>query len=217
MKSATALLVFCLLTATGVRADTIFSTFGAGQSFDIKSPGWSIGGALGGEFAASFAPTQNFTLDTISFAAKLLSGSDPLTVAIATDNASSPGAPIETFDVTSLSSTPTVLTVDSISHPLLSAGATYWVVLSTADSTSITWYWNDQMFVGVSSFSAGAWHASGTEVPTPAFDVTGTLASTTIPEPASIWLLAAALVAGILLCRMSCQSNHFGDTRVTKG
>jgi hypothetical protein len=209
MKSAIPLLVLCLLAATTVRADTIFTTFGASQSFDNVSS-WPIGGLEKDEFAASFAPTQDFSLDAIDFAAVLFSGSDPLTVEItdSTGSPASPSAPIETFEVASVPGVPTVLTVDSTSHPLLLAGVTYWVVLSTAASSDFGWNWNDQGFVGVSFRNSGtsSWIPFGTEVPTPAFDVIGsTPTSGIIPEPSSIWLLAAALVAGITFSRSLIQ------------
>jgi hypothetical protein len=206
MKSAMSCFALGLLIVTGVRADTIFTTFGTGHSFS-RMNSLPVGGVGQTEFAASFAPTQDFTLDGIDFAVALVSGQDPLNVEITTDSgALSPGAPLETFSVSSVPTLPSVLGVDSPSHPLLIAGATYWVVLSTAPGTEIGWDRNDQHFVGVSELVAGSpsWKALGTEVLTPAFDVLGTPVSGTIPEPASFWLMAA----GISLCGVLSTVYH---------
>src|SRR5579862_7176959 len=139
MKSVVRLLALCWLAAS-VRGDTIFSTFDMGQSF-VTAGGWPIGGSSELEFAASFVPTKDFTLDSIDFAASVFTGSDPLTVEITADDNSAPGAEIESFAVASVPAPPAVLTGDSPDHPLLRGGSTYWVGLSTGPGTIIQWNW----------------------------------------------------------------------------
>lgn len=216
MKSALLLLAFCLAAASRVHADTIYSTFDPDQSF-LSSVGWPVVGPGADEFAASFVPTQNFTLDSIELAAVLVSGVPALNIEVAADNASSPGAAVEMLSTTDLSATPAVVTIDSLSHPLLLAKETYWVVLSSDVVNEVGWNWNDAEFVGVSLLMPGSsWFPLGTEVPTPAFAVFGTPTSTTIPEPASVWLLMAALAAGVGACRIPGIRSRLGSVRVTK-
>ena len=197
MKQWIALLALSLLGAAGLRADTVFSTFGPGSSF-FTGGTWMVGGLPEDEIAASFVPSHDFTLDTIDFAAALLSGTDnDLRVDFAS-GPSAPGAPIESFTVTSLTANPSIVTLHSVLHPLLSAGVTYWVVLSAPDpaNTLVGWNLNDQGFEGVSSRQDdGTWSALGNEVPSAAFDVLGTPVNATVPEPSSV-----ALVALVVAC-----------------
>jgi len=191
MKQWIALLALSFLGAAGLRADTVFSTFGPGSTFFTGV--WMVGGPPEDEIAASFVPSHDVTLDTIDFAASLLSGTDnDLTVDFAA-GPSAPGAPIESFTVTTLAASPSIVTIHSVLHPLLSAGVTYWVVLSAPDpaNTSVGWNLNNQGFEGVSSRQDdGAWAALGNEVPSAAFDVLGTPVIATVPEPSSVPLVA---------------------------
>jgi hypothetical protein len=177
-------------------ADTVFSTFGPGQSF-FTGGVWMVGGQPPEEIAASFVPAQDFTLETIDFAAVFLSGTDSQVDVSLAAGPSAPGTPIESFTVSGLSTVSAVLTVNSASHPQLDAGVTYWVVLSALDpaATLAGWNQNDQGFVGVSArLDGGAWFDLGTEVLTPAFDVLGVPTIPTVPEP-STWSLVTLVIA----------------------
>lgn len=196
MKQSAALLALSFFVTAGLRADTVFSTFGPGNSF-FTGGVWMVGGLPEDEIAASFVPSHDFTLNAIDFAAALLTGTDnDLTVDIAA-GPSAPGAPIESFTVTSLAASPSIVTVHSVLHPLLSAGITYWVVLSAPDpaNTLVGWNLNSQGFEGVSSRQDdGTWSALGTEVPSAAFDVLGTPVNATVPEPSSVTFVALLFV-----------------------
>ena len=172
----------------GLFADTIFSTFDPGQSF-LTGAIWMIGGQPPEEIAASFVPAESFSLETIDFAAVSLSGTVTGVDVSLASGSSAPGPPIESFVVSAISGTASVLKVESIAHPQLDAGVTYWLVLSPLDPASplIGWNQNDQGIVGVSArFDDGAWLALGTEVLMPAFDIVGTPLVPTVPEP-STW------------------------------
>lgn len=188
-------LAFLFLVTQGLRADAVFSTFGPGDSF-LNGGFWMVGGPLPEEIAASFVPSQDFTLQSIDFAVALLSGTDNHIVVDLAAGPAAPGAPIESFSVTNLPTVPAVVTVDSISHPGLSAGVRYWVVLSAPDptNTSVGWNQNDQGVVDLSSRQDdGPWVDLGTEVLTPAFDVIGTPVAA-VPEPSN-WALLALVLA----------------------
>ena len=171
----------------GLFADTIASNFGSGQSF-LTAAVWMVGGQPPAEIAASFVSSQDFTLETIDFAAVSLSGAVTGVDVSVASGSSAPGATIESFAVSGISGKPSVLTVESALHPLLDAGVTYWIVLSPLDPTAplVGWNQNDQGVVGVSArFDDGAWSALGTEVLMPAFDVLGTPLVPTVPEPST--------------------------------
>jgi len=198
MKQSVALLALVFLCIGCLRADTVYSTFGSGDSF-ISSGFWTVGGPSQDEIAASFVPSANFVLESIDFAAGLLSGTDNHIVVDLAEGPLAPGPPIESFDVTGLTGSSAVVTVDSISHPLLSAGATYWVVLSAPDPTNTMagWNQNDQSLVNLSlRLDDGPWFPLGTEVLTPAFDVIGTPVAA-VPEPSPAPLLALLLACQI--------------------
>ena len=191
MKKWATLLALGMSGVCALHADTIFSTFGPGNSF-FAVGSWTVGTSSDTQIAASFVPSHEFTLDEIDFAAFAMSGTQ-VTVDIAT-GASSPELPVESFLVTGVPATPTVLTVDSALHPDLSAGVRYWIVLSSPDV--IGWNLNDQGFVGVSMRQdSDPWVDLGTEVPAPAFAVLGTpVVTTTVPEPSSCLLSAVMLI-----------------------
>jgi PEP-CTERM motif len=188
------------LVAGSIMADTIFSTFGPGDSFDTISDGnhsYDVGGGafnsnIEDQQASSFVPTESFVLDSIRVGAFNFEGSNQLTVYIAA-GATEPGAPIESFSVTGIPSTATILTFDSTLHPLLDDGTRYWVVLTKDDLAggADEWSLNTAGFLGRSFmlFQNGVWHDRPTAV-APAFDVSGT-----VPEPSSIALLFTALAA----------------------
>lgn len=183
-------LILCLalgFCGTRLFADTIFSTFGPGQSFLVNGV-WMVGGQPPAEIAASFVPGESFSLETIDFAAVSLSRTLTGVDVTLASGSSAPGAPIESFDVSGISGMASVLRVDSTLHPQLDAGVTYWIVLSTLDPAGplVGWNQNDQHVVGVSArFDDGAWLALGTEVLAPAFDVKGNPIVSSVVEPST--------------------------------
>ncbi len=90
-----------------------------------------------------------------------------------------------------------VYTADSVSHPLLTAGTTYWVVLSADNPATSEFLWNQSPTPGGVFFSQSGnagWEIQPEET-APAFDVLGTPAITTVPEPSTFFLLLAPLFA----------------------
>jgi hypothetical protein len=124
-------------------ADTIFSTFGPGNSYS-SNVGWLIGGILfggtltTGEAALSFVPTTDYTFAQIDVAVLRESGNGPLDLYLT--SGSTIGNPIESFQITTIDSSPGIYSVTSVVKPVLNGGTNYWLVL-TADPTDSNFDW----------------------------------------------------------------------------
>lgn len=187
MSRLISLLALSFLGSGMLFADTVYSTFDPGQSF-LNGSVWTIGGIPPEQIAGSFVPSEDFTLDTIDFAAVSLALTDSRVEVTLAAGPSAPGASIESFTVSGISPIAAVYSVNSIAHPILDANVKYWIVLAPVDQSDpmVGWDQNDQGFVGVSALlDGGAWMDKGTEVLTPAFDVLGSPVVPTVPEPSS--------------------------------
>jgi hypothetical protein len=201
--------------AERANAALLTGTFGPGDSFLGES--YLIGNSLfQQEIAAGFAPEVTATLDTIRVAAFFDSGLNDFTVYIAPNIAGEPGSPLESFTNLSFGVVPGILTLNSISHPLLTAGTRYWVVMTAPQlaNSQGEWNLNDQGFGGVLArnfFGAFAWTLD--PGPTPAFDVSGTV----VPEPSTFVLASAALaVFGACVRRKPAASSQLFPHRRAK-
>jgi hypothetical protein len=193
------LLAVCSFVASGIHASpiTIYTTFGPGQTYNATN-GWVIGTAPGfneEEIAARFVPGADYTLDAIDFAATYVSGFDGVTLEIDANDFGKPGAAIESFSFAVSSTTAEVFTADSVLHPLLTAGTTYWVLLAADEPGNTDVLWNQSTTTaGFSSQSGSGPWLPQSELIAPAFDVLGTPATAAVPEPATFSLLLAPLL-----------------------
>jgi hypothetical protein len=130
------------------KAGVIFSNLGAGDSFTLTS-GWVVGnrntpfGSVTLEVAVAFTPASDAIFTGADFAAELLEQPGDLTVALlATGDAGTPGAALETFTVAA-PALPSLVSIASSLNPVLNAGTEYWLDISSA-STAAWWLDNDQ-------------------------------------------------------------------------
>jgi len=179
-------------------ATVLFSSFGTGDSFDI-SGGSTVSGAdvvnmgtqtIGNAFTVSGG---NFQLGSIEVATFLQDGDNSLKISLAADNSGLPGATLESFSLSSLTYYPgTILSVSSITNPLLLNGGVYWVVLEAgASNTEAAWCSSQPHVDGPSAWNNGTdWATNAPNFQ--AFRVTS------VPEPGTVSLLILGAAVSLL-------------------
>jgi hypothetical protein len=191
--SCLAALALVLGVSGSARADVIFNNFGAGDSYQTNV-GHAIGVSGGTNLASAdaFTPGATYTLDSITLALGHITGANSVTVSLAANNGGVPGATIESFSVSGLGNfgvnNPPV-TVNSTTHPLLTAGTEYWVTATTGSGLD-AWNFNNINDIGIHAFSTnGGSSWTGNTDTRDAFRVTGTpSAGAAVPEPGTLAL-----------------------------
>jgi hypothetical protein len=184
-----------LVLASPAASAILASTFGPGDTF-LNGPPYIVGNAIfQAEIAAPFTPGTTANLEAIRVAVSFTSGIDDFTVYIAPDIGGAPGPPLESFTGLRFDTNPGILTLSSLSHPLLRAGSPYLVVVTAPDliNSQGGWHVNNQGFNGLLArnfFGNFAWVQD--TAPTPAFDVRGTL----VPEPSTFLFTFGGLLIG---------------------
>ncbi len=155
----------------------LFNSFGPGDSYQPLLNGWSLGG--GWVQGIGFTPQVSGTVDKIEIAVFRITGGTQLDAFLRSDLGNYPGALIEQYSFTvPAGSDDLKLSVDSSSHPLLTAGVQYWLIVAPPDivNEEFGWYrnppisgvWNAQ-----AQSTIGPWHVwPGDYAPT--LKVTGT-------------------------------------------
>jgi PEP-CTERM motif len=204
---------------------TIVNTFGVGNSF--VSPGFTVGGGIfprhdpppnqGVSAAWEFQATFSAILDEIDLAVQYTSplvggsGAPNLDVSLFSNLANQPGLSIETIHLTNVnggSTTTGIASALSVSHPLLTAGTDYWLVVAPPDllNTAFDWKLSPISNTGVigeaSSLGNAPWQSFATNGGGNAFIVTGTQ----VPEPTTFALGLLGILALHLLARRQRDS-----------
>ena len=198
--------VVCALSLAG--------TAGADTLLDTGTPGGWLGYYgfdvfVGQSVAIAFTPTQDYAFDNVSL---WLMSNDfdaagrTLTVSLRTDSGSgaTPAGPsgttLEFWNHTTgaVGWTPLLETLDSVSHPLLHAGTTYWIVAESNEPALVDPVWvaagnGPSYWMGNIDFQSGpAWQIGQSSGP-PGVVIN----ATAVPEP-SVLLLGAVGVPLLL-------------------
>jgi hypothetical protein len=198
-------ILFLLPAVSTASIITVFTNFGAGQSYNTAG-GNPVGNDFVGDDAAegdTFTPTVTSAFSSLNIAVSCFAIGDcpdSFTISLDSDNAGLPGAVIESFTVPGdgalgiLGNSNAPLTATSVLHPTLTAGTAYWIVVTADSNDSIAWNWNSTSDPSAEAFSpdSGTTWFSPSGLTPGAFEVNGTVSSAT-PEPGTISLLAGAL------------------------
>ena len=158
------------------KAELIFSNLGPGDSYNRKW-GWAYGTTprpvLFHDVAgAAFRAGGDFVVDKVEVALEWTFDHAQVDVQLAADAGGQPGAALETFHLTTGTERPTMvlLSAGSALHPRLTAGAAYWLVVSSPDTTG-SWMWGnttgphfaaeDGRMLSVGTAEQGAFRISG--------------------------------------------------------
>jgi hypothetical protein len=190
-----------------MRADTLFSSFGPGQSYQPKS--WvDVGGVgLGNQVVAfPFVSSETALLESVD--AALYNVGPSFALSIWTNNSNGqPGNAIDPLDQIASFPGPGVASfgcgTNPATCPILQAGQTYWLVAQT-DPSALTYFFFSPTDTGTWYYdetgnAGGPWTVATLSDSIGAFDVNGLAQATApTPEPGSLVLLGSG-VLGLLV------------------
>jgi len=162
------------LYAVPLRADTIHSNLGPGDSFDLIQ-GWNVTTlasvtGVDQDIAMPFTVIgTSHTFTSAELAMLHVGGTPSLDILLTADAGGVPGAVIETMNVTVVGG-PALVTATSVLNPTLVAGTTYWIATVAGGDHSSEW-----MFAGS---PVGGNHIFGT----PGFSYDGGASWSTLPQ-----------------------------------
>jgi hypothetical protein len=195
-------LFITVLLATGfanAAPTVLFNTFGPGDTYDAFAA-YAVGFPPyewdhGNQFM--IGTSQPYYLDKIELEAGLSSGTNELEVLLMTDSSGTPGTTIEAFNfvnkmLMSYNNPRPPLSADSILHPILYPGTSYWFVVSApVADTWVDWNLSNPSVSGSHALRSGSNPWTTANFPLGAFRITGS----EIPAPGA--LLLCSLGAGL--------------------
>lgn len=183
---------------TPASAGVIYSNIEPGDTF---GPGVAIGlEPFGGPYnnaGIGFVSSQNYTFESMELAVSLFSGPNVLDVDLMSSMGGLPNQVLESFTLNGDMSTDSatgLVTIDSVTHPLLEAGQVYWVVAAGGSTTTAFWAENSNGVEGpnVSGPSLTSLVRDANTNTVEAIEVSGN----PVPEPGSWILMGGALLLG---------------------
>lgn len=191
--------VVALVSAAPVATATtvVYSTFGPGDSYSATT-GWTIWAqGVAGSYQALACPFTvsggDYLLDTIDVGI-LAAASHPVLVSLRAGGATVPGGILESFTLTPVSG---IMSLKSVSQPLLRDGLSYWVAVEPgAAATFSAWCDAAPQLSGPAAIDRGAgWSPLLGDWGRPAYRVTGEPVAATVPEPITMISVLSGLTA----------------------
>ncbi len=184
---------------------TVYTNFGPGQSY--TSLGIDIGVNVPSVYASAFAPTTTAALSSITLPLYTKDSSYLNSALLTVDlrSGSQFGPSLEGFAIlaSSLNNfSATLITLQSLTHPNLTAGNTYYLTLlvETASQGTYSWARNIQLDKqGSQSFDGGA-NFTASNLISGAFEIQGDAASG-VPEPSTWITFGSAAILWVALRR----------------
>jgi hypothetical protein len=174
-----------LTTATGSSASEIKGSVAGGPSF----------------FAASFSPSATYTLTDAEVAGEgspFAADAVDIDLYLYSDSGGLPGTDLGEIGSGAVPpEVPGYTTIDASGPSLtLTSGDTYWLVMGPADAdTVVFWLANGSSTVPTAAGTPGSFVSKGDLAPQ--FKIDGTLVTSPVPEPSSLWLAGGV---AMLLC-----------------
>jgi hypothetical protein len=200
-----ALAAFAL--AGQARADVIFTNLGPGETYD-RTGGWAEAGpnALNGPVRAAIAFTINTdaAFDSTRLAVGLRGGANEIDIRLYDDAGGHPGTVLESTHLSGqmppfrMYDHGHLVTFDSVTHPLLQAGQTYWLLPLAPGDTDAAWNWTFFTHAGPLAYSLEDEPINWTVVRQMAqgtFEVNGT--PSPVPESSGLVLTVVGAVTGL--------------------
>jgi len=203
--------VATVIVTSGLSAQTVYNTFGPGNSFNCCT-GWTISsGASSIEtsytqaYAFLYGGAAGAALAQIRLAAGFVGGSGELDVTLLDGTDIGTASMLEAWSIPNPSpdfgGSQPIYVLTSVTPVSLNTGDTYWVQLSTPEAMTAwwAWNWNDQGIMGNGAYSEddGATWLARTDATMPAFAVDVGV----VPEPGTMTLLATGLVGLVGISR----------------
>jgi hypothetical protein len=180
-------------SASAASPSLVYSSFGPGNTYNNLSA-WIVSGSATTyglqAHAEYFVPAFSDYLSEIQVATIRFGGDALSDFSIASDNGSGiPGTVLESFS--NVTNPVGLLTLNSVTAPLLQAGQKYWLCDEPADANSyVGWYLNNQgitnSYAYQNSTSPGIWQAIPSSVNGGA---SGVFSISVVPEPATVGLV----------------------------
>jgi hypothetical protein len=186
------------------KAEVIFSNLGPADALGAPG-GWIVGGPGTGadsRIASLFTTGSSaWTLESVELALDDGEGPNDFSLSVMTDQDGLPGELLSVVPFSGVPANPTLVTVSIPGSLQLDANATYWIALSSNDSSSCGWLPNlaqtgyAARYLSGPSFPPANWFEQDNGAPAMRVD------GTAVPEPDCVAFLACSSLAAVRLRR----------------